>query len=159
MGVNDYIQIGNRIKELRQYKGIKQKEMAAKLGIPISTYANYENNHREPTSNILDSIAEILETTVSDLIGFETLNAFVAYLESIGYKVKVEHDEVIESHEEEMIKNGKINGHDKVIDKATYLYHISKDGIKATFTEVEFEKFKDEIKKSVEVQIYFKNKK
>ncbi|MPN38436.1 hypothetical protein SDC9_185960 [bioreactor metagenome] len=75
MGINDYIKVGARIKECRQLKGIKQKELAAKLGIPISTYANYENDHREPPSELLQSIAENLDTTVAVLVG---LNAFDA---------------------------------------------------------------------------------
>lgn len=93
MGVNDYIKVGARIKECRQIKGIKQKEIAAKLGIPISTYANYENDHREPPSETLQLIAELLGTTVTALIG---LNPFVTpffavkdLLSSLGYEIEV----------------------------------------------------------------------
>lgn len=75
MGINDYIKVGSRIKEHRRSKGIKQKELAAELGIPISTYANYENDHREPPSETLEAIAKILDTTVDVLVGLNTFDA------------------------------------------------------------------------------------
>ncbi|MGI6091941.1 MAG: helix-turn-helix domain-containing protein [Negativicutes bacterium] len=89
MGINDYIKIGARIKKCRRLKGVKQKELAAKLGIPISTYANYENNHREPPSEILQSIADILETTVNDLMGFNTFDAKYNQNGQLADEVKV----------------------------------------------------------------------
>ncbi len=101
MGINDYVQIGTKIKELRKSKNIKQKDLAAQLKIPISTLANYENNHREPTAEILESISNIFDTTPLQLIGYEYLdikypnnkmrdnvfNCFTRYLISLGYKV------------------------------------------------------------------------
>ena len=46
MGINEYIKIGNRIRQLRLEKGYSQKEMAALAGISYTTYSNYENNNR-----------------------------------------------------------------------------------------------------------------
>jgi len=69
MGINDFIKVGTQIKEYRQKKGIKQKDIAKRLNIPVSTYANYENNHREPTSDVIEQIAEVLGTTPYDLLG------------------------------------------------------------------------------------------
>lgn len=99
MGINDYIQVGSRIKEYRTKKGIKQKEIARKLGIPISTYANYENNHREPTLVVLDSIAKLLGVSTDYLLGLspfkqpysqETLEKFEKIL-----KLKIELQKLI----------------------------------------------------------------
>lgn len=53
MGINDFIQIGSTIKELRKAKGISQKEMSKLLDIPYSTYSNYENNNREPSADVI----------------------------------------------------------------------------------------------------------
>lgn len=68
MGINELIQIGSTIKNLRIEKGFSQKEMANKLGIPPTTYSNYENNHREPNIEILDKIATILDTSTEDML-------------------------------------------------------------------------------------------
>lgn len=68
MGVNDYIQIGSRIKEARIAAKLQQKEVAKILKIPVSTYSGYENNHREPNTETLGRIAEALGVSVDWLI-------------------------------------------------------------------------------------------
>ncbi|RHB60405.1 helix-turn-helix domain-containing protein [Hungatella hathewayi] len=72
MGVNEYIQIGTRIKRLRLEKRLSQKAMAEKLRIPYSTYSNYENNNREPNYETIKNIAEVLGITVEYLLNGET---------------------------------------------------------------------------------------
>lgn len=69
MGINQYIQIGSRIKEARLEKGIKQNKMAELLGISVSTYSNYENNYREPKLDIIHQICEILGIELDELLG------------------------------------------------------------------------------------------
>lgn len=68
MGVNSYINIGKKIKQLRLEKGLKQKDVAKLLDIPVSTYSNYENGNREPNSEIIEKISKILNTTPEELI-------------------------------------------------------------------------------------------
>ena len=61
--------IGNKIKQLRNEKGISQKEFARILNnMPVSTLANYENNHREPSIGTLAKIATALGVSINDLI-------------------------------------------------------------------------------------------
>ncbi len=67
MGINEIIQIGNRIRELRIEKGYTQKEMARLTGIPYSTYSNYENNNREPNLEQLRKIASVLNISLFKL--------------------------------------------------------------------------------------------
>ncbi|WP_405726654.1 helix-turn-helix domain-containing protein [Anaerotignum sp.] len=71
MGVNDFIQVGSRIKEARlnHKPKISQKEMARLLEIPVPTYSGYENNHREPNRDTIEKIAEILGVSVESLMG------------------------------------------------------------------------------------------
>ena len=69
MSLNDYIKIGEKIRALREAKGISQKEMAEDiLGIPRSTYSNYENDNRVPDNNLLGTIADNLGVNVNELI-------------------------------------------------------------------------------------------
>lgn len=69
MGINEYIKIGNRIRQLRLEKGYSQKEMAALAGISYTTYSNYENNNREPSMKQIEKIAAALNMTTDDLLG------------------------------------------------------------------------------------------
>lgn len=46
-----------RLKELREVRGVSMKETAKNLGIPYTTYVNYEKGAREPNSETLVAIA------------------------------------------------------------------------------------------------------
>jgi transcriptional regulator with XRE-family HTH domain len=59
----------NRIKELRQNMGITMKEAAANLGLPYTTYVNYEKGVREPNSETLIDLANFYQSSVDYLIG------------------------------------------------------------------------------------------
>ena len=56
MGVNEFVQIGTKIKRARKNKGYSQKQMAQLCEMPYSTYSNYENNNREPGTEQLEKI-------------------------------------------------------------------------------------------------------
>lgn len=71
MGINQLIQVGNQIKKYRTKKGISQKEMANIIGIPYSTYSNYENNNREPSLETLQKIADALGCGLVALMGID----------------------------------------------------------------------------------------
>ena len=71
MGINEVVQIGNRIKEYRKSKGFTQKELALRANIPYSTYSNYENNNREPNREQLQKIATALNVPLYELMGFD----------------------------------------------------------------------------------------
>lgn len=95
MSLNDFIQIGSRIKFLRKEKGMSQKEMAKTLGLKASTYSGYENNYRVPNAEMLKKIAEALGTDVSSLIIQVPKNTTVNwYLEKImlylGYEIYID---------------------------------------------------------------------
>lgn len=59
----------NNIKKLREIAGYNMKEAAAMLGIPYTTYVNYEKGYREPNSEMLIRIADLFDTTVDYIIG------------------------------------------------------------------------------------------
>lgn len=58
-----------RLKKLREARRITQKTAAHELGIPHRTYASYENNEREPNSEILVKLSKVYGVTVDYLIG------------------------------------------------------------------------------------------
>jgi Predicted transcriptional regulators len=95
MGLNEFIRIGSRIKNIRKEKGFTQREMAKRLDLPFSTYSNYENDNREPSFEILNRIAKILELPVALLIADEVSLSAEAqlydrmsdYLDELGLSV------------------------------------------------------------------------
>lgn len=62
-----YLEIGNRLKDLR--KNLSQKDFAKKVGVPIATYQRYEYGERMPPEPVLRRIAELYGKTVDWLLG------------------------------------------------------------------------------------------
>lgn len=59
----------NRLKELREQCNLTMKDAAKKLGIPYTTYVNYEKGYREPNSEFLIKAAKSYDVTVDYLVG------------------------------------------------------------------------------------------
>ncbi|WP_251547975.1 helix-turn-helix domain-containing protein [Pumilibacter intestinalis] len=62
--------IGQKLARARKTMGLTQKEMAKKLTIPQSTYANWEQGRREPPLYYIYNIVLILEIDFNYLFGF-----------------------------------------------------------------------------------------
>ncbi len=61
--------IGDRVKYLRELKGLTQEELAAKVGMSPSAMGMIEQNRRNPRYEKLDILADVLETTTDYLLG------------------------------------------------------------------------------------------
>lgn len=59
----------NRLSELRLALGLNMKETAEKLGMPYTTYVNYEKGTREPNSETLIQLATFFDTSIDYLLG------------------------------------------------------------------------------------------
>lgn len=64
----------DRLKAIREDKGITQKHLAEVLSITISTISHYENGTREPSIEILIQMAEVLGVSVDYLVGSTDVN-------------------------------------------------------------------------------------
>lgn len=63
--------IGDRVKQLREQKGMTQQELATRLGYRSkSSVAHIENGRDIPRSMVV-SLADILDTTPAYLMGWE----------------------------------------------------------------------------------------
>lgn len=74
MGINEIIKIGDRLKTLRTNKGLTQAQIADAIGIPRTTYANYESNKRQPKIEVLNKITEYLGVTIDDILTKNFIN-------------------------------------------------------------------------------------
>lgn len=60
---------GQRLKELRNSKGVNMQYVAERIGVARSTYAGYETQERFPPIETLARLAEVLGTSTDYLIG------------------------------------------------------------------------------------------
>lgn len=58
----------NRIKEVLEEKGIKQVWLSEKLSKSYNMVNSYVQNRRQPSLEILNKIADILNVDIKDLI-------------------------------------------------------------------------------------------
>ena len=59
----------NRIPELRKERGISMKQAAKQLGMPYTTYVNYEKGVRQPNSETLIDLANFYNTSIDYMLG------------------------------------------------------------------------------------------
>lgn len=58
----------NRIKEVLEEKGIKQKQLAEQLGKSYNMVNGYVQNRQQPRLEVLYEIAKILDVEVTELL-------------------------------------------------------------------------------------------
>lgn len=58
----------NRMKQLREERNLTMREASQRLGIPYTTYVNYEKGLREPNSEMLIRIANFFNTSIDYLL-------------------------------------------------------------------------------------------
>ena len=68
----DCKEIGQRIKMLRKHKGLNQKELAEILGKSLRTIQKYETGEIEVSISTVNQLAEILDSTSTYILGYET---------------------------------------------------------------------------------------
>ena len=59
----------DRLKVLRKEHGLKQREMAEKLGLALSSYQCYEYANRYPEFHGLIAIADFFDVSIDYLVG------------------------------------------------------------------------------------------
>jgi len=61
--------LSNKLKQLRNTTKLTQSEFAKKIDVARTTYAMYEQGHREPDYETLKKIAKFHEVTIDYLLG------------------------------------------------------------------------------------------
>ena len=67
----DTKKIGKFIAENRKAKGLKQKELAEKLGVSDKTVSRWENGNYMPDLSILKPLSEVLGISLNELLSGE----------------------------------------------------------------------------------------
>jgi transcriptional regulator with XRE-family HTH domain len=78
--------IGDKIRKVRELKGFKQEYVAGKLGLSVTAYGNIERNESNLTFERLEEIAEVLEVTVQDILNIpEQFNVHSIVNSQVGF--------------------------------------------------------------------------
>lgn len=59
----------DRIKDLRINRGLNKRQLSELLGLPYTTYNNYETGTREPNSEVLKKMANFFNVSIDYLLG------------------------------------------------------------------------------------------
>ena len=62
------IKFCKNLREVRKSNGLTQKQVATKLNVVESCYANWEQGRTEPSIEMLRKLGEILKINLDDLI-------------------------------------------------------------------------------------------
>lgn len=60
--------LGDRLKQLRKTAGLSQTDLAHKIDVSYSQYGRYELKGVQPPADILNKLADVLNTTVDFLL-------------------------------------------------------------------------------------------
>ncbi|MCR6639849.1 MAG: helix-turn-helix transcriptional regulator [Sporocytophaga sp.] len=63
--------LGNKIKKVRELKGLKQEYMAEVLGISQPSYSKIETDEVSVSPERLEQIAKVLQVSVQDILAFD----------------------------------------------------------------------------------------
>ncbi len=64
-------ELGKRITETLQKRGMSQKELAVRIGVTEAVMSRYISGDREPKPDVLANIATAIHTTSDFLLGIE----------------------------------------------------------------------------------------
>ena len=81
--------LSDNIKRIRKSKGLSQEELAIKLNVVRQTVSKWENGLSVPDSDMLITLADELDTSVSVLLGETVMEPMADDLKVISEKLEV----------------------------------------------------------------------
>lgn len=81
--------LNENLKTIRKSKGLSQQELAVQLNVVRQTVSKWEQGLSVPDSDMLISISEVLETSVSTLLGENVVESKADDLKAISAKLEV----------------------------------------------------------------------
>lgn len=163
---------GDNIKEYRKFKNITQQELSDKTGISISAINKYENNKREPKTEMLIKIAKALDVSLGTLADSESEDIYQSNLKKLRNEVPEEDQDLInwnpssiEYNKEvnegikllnEFLKNNTLQ-HDSEYEYNSMIYKYGIDNIYIFIQEMLKLKFSKENDFDIGIELLFKN--
>lgn len=63
--------LGDKIKRIREEKGLLQKQLASEVGIPYTSYNKIEKGTRDVTVEELHKLARFFQMAIDDIVNFD----------------------------------------------------------------------------------------
>lgn len=63
------MRFGENLKQLRNIKGISQKQLAEDMNITLKTVSHWETGYSEPSIGQLINLANYFDVTIDELVG------------------------------------------------------------------------------------------
>ena len=82
----------NRIKELREERGLTIRKLAELLNINNQNISRYENEARDMSTDMLKLFAKFYEVTIDYLLGFSCYYIYLKYYCSLAKKAGIKQD-------------------------------------------------------------------
>ena len=83
------MKIGDKLKRIRDIKGLKQEDIAALLKITPQAYSKVERNETKLDTDRLEEIAKIFNMTVDEIQQFDDKNLFVNNLQECKESITI----------------------------------------------------------------------
>jgi transcriptional regulator with XRE-family HTH domain len=68
--------LGERIKKLRELKGLKQELVAEQLGMSQQSYSDLERGKTDIPFSRIEQLAKVFELKPHEIVGFDSQNVF-----------------------------------------------------------------------------------
>lgn len=91
--------LSENLQQLRKSKGLSQEELAIQLNVVRQTLSKWEKGLSVPDAEMLIRIAEVLDTSVSDLLGENTPAAEQTELKLIAAKLELINEQLARQNE------------------------------------------------------------
>ena len=82
--MNKRLLLGQRLRELRKRRGLKQDELAEKIDVDPATISNIENGKNYPSLINLENILNVLDCTFAEVFDFEHKDSTSSLVEQIN---------------------------------------------------------------------------
>lgn len=104
--------IGEKIRKLRDLRGLSQENIANSLGMKQGGYSKLESGETELSYSRLEQIAKILTTTVGEIVNFDEERILNNYYNGDGNNTNINHGNI---YHDKLLLDELQKMHEKVI--------------------------------------------
>jgi transcriptional regulator with XRE-family HTH domain len=120
--------IGEKIRKLRDLRGLSQENIADCLGMKQGGYSKLESGEIELSYSRLEQIAKILKTTVGEIVNFDEERILNNYYNGDGNNTNVNHGNI---YHDKLLLDELQKMHEKVISS----YELRINDLKSEITK------------------------
>lgn len=155
----DNKEIGEKIKEIRKKNKLTQSELAKKIDKTLSSIQKYEKGDVDISFNVLNKIAQVLNTDLSYLLGFNISDNYKSEMaKEFEPKLKNIYDEIVKNKDEKPLyieKNLLFSKIDELLEHNLKEYIFQYEKLyKLEYTPIEIELLINKMLRSVKEIMY-----